>query len=239
MRILAGGPSLRAATGEDPELYEAWSESLDGQRLPPGFTVDVMAVPDWEGAAIRDYDPTSDLRARWSDAAMSRVGWLRQQFADYARNHGFDACWLVDDDIIASPHALAQLLRVEAPIVYGVFWTVDNQGVSRQQTWTHMPGSAPDAYIEAIRAGHILECYGGGACTLIRRDAFPVYRWHPQIPGLPGEYLWRGEDRHAVIRALAAGVRQVAHGGVALAHQYRPADRTPEAVELARRAVGW
>lgn len=235
MRILAGGPTL----GRFPNLAEAWRGCLRDQRVPSTVDIVFHDVIDVEGRHAADYDSKRDDRDRWQDSAMARVGWLRQQFVDHAAEHEYDAVWMVDDDLIPAPDTLAKLLMVDAPIVYGVFWTPGADGTLHQQTWTHHPGSAPMGYIEALRDGHIVDCFGGGACTLIRREAFPVYRWWPMIPGLPASYLWRGEDRQATIRACVHGLRQVAHGGVRIAHLYRDSERTDGHIAEALDAMGW
>jgi len=219
---------------------QACHDALLGQIGP--VEIDVLWVLDEEPAAGYDVRHPDHEGHSWSVQAMHRVGWLRQQLVERAELEGYDAVWLVDDDLVCAPDTLARLLRVDVPVVYGIFWTpsIDGSGVEMPQCWdVHHPYQASQEALDAWRRGWAVEVVGGGACTLLRREAWPTYRWWPPMPGLPHHELWQGEDRAACIRACAAipPLRQVALGGLDITHLYRAQQREPEAVEAAVSAM--
>ena len=215
--VVVGGPTL----GRD--YAEAWRACLASQEVE-GWRVVVMPMLDEGHEQAGDYDPQ---RHSWTASAMRRVGRLRSAYVEAALAAGADAVLLCDDDILMGPGVLACLLQHDAPIVYGVFWTVTNSGL-RPQVWERHPNTLSIDGARALADGLSVEVYGGGACTLLRGEALQLYRWEP-LPGLPREYLWQGEDRAACVRATVHGLRQVAVGAVgsSLVHLYYPEQREP------------
>lgn len=234
MRILAGGPSA------DPESPHARAslEQIGGQVLPRGVSVEPLHLQDPDARVGYSDQSEHHEGHHWEVRAMRRVGWLRQRYVELARQRGCDAVWLVDDDILCGPTTLMRLLMEPAPIVYGVMWTRDiiDGSTELPQCWdVAQPSVASEEALQAWRAGRTIDVVGGGACTLLHREAWDTYRWWPAVPGLPHDALWQGEDRAACLRATCAipPLRQLACGSVDLIHLYRPEDRAPEAVQAA------
>lgn len=234
MRILAGGPAVDTTS----DYFQASRDSVLGQKTK--HELEVKYIVDQKPG---DYRVTGDNH-HWSDDSVRRVGRMRQDFMDHAQAHGFDACWFVDTDLICGPRTLDLLLDVRAPIVFGVFWTqwAGQQG-PLPQVWDQHPYTfdkleheGRDVYptIEAVKRGMEIEVNGGGACTLIRKEAFGKARYHPPLNGMP----WWGEDRDFCTRAQVHNLRMVATGRVKIVHLYAEEQRTPEAIAQARQLVG-
>lgn len=234
MRILAGGPAVDI----EAPYFKASMASVKGQQTQ--HELDVQYIVDQDAG---DFAVTEDNHL-WSDDSVLRVGRMRQDFLDVAEAQGYDACWMVDTDLIVGPRTLELLLDVDAPIVFGVFWT----------TWSGQPGPLPQVWdkhsysfnhymqgeakvyptIQALLQGREVEVIGGGACTLIRREAFGKARYSPPLEGMP----WWGEDRDFCTRAQVHGLKMVATPRPKIVHLYTPEQRTPEAIEHAQQLVG-
>lgn len=237
MKILAGGPAAETESAH----FKASRDSIVGQRTKHEVSVQYLIDQD-----TGDFKVEADNH-HWSDESVLRVAKMRQDYLDRANAQDFDAAWFVDTDLILGPKTLELMLDVDAPIVFGVFWTRwQGKDKPMPQVWDHHPYSfhgvphpndpertiAPT--IEALRRGLEIEVIGGGACTLIRREAFDKAKYYPLLRGMP---FW-GEDRHFCTRAQAHDLTMVATGRVAIAHLYTPDQRTPEAITEAQRLVG-
>ena len=226
-RIVIGGPTLGR------HYADAWAACLASQEVE-GWEVIVHALRDGGHQAAGDYDADKHT---WTATAFRRVAALRCRFVDEALAMGADAVLLLDDDILMGPGVLARLLEVDAPIVYGVFWTVAD-GALRPQVWERHPNVLSVEAAAALWDGATVEVYGGGACTLLRGEALTAYRWH-ELPGLPRQYLWQGEDRAACVRATVHGLTQLAVGDVSagLVHLYHPWQREEGYVEASVKGL--
>lgn len=238
IRVLAGGPSR--CTGEAHEV--AWRACIERQAAP-GVEVVFRAVDAADDAA-GDYE-VGEVAHGWTASAIGRVARARQRFLDSARDEGFDAAWLVDDDVLCGPGVLAQLLgvadmetpvpggqRVAVGVYYTPGWLPDDPGRELPQVWDRHPYSIDPATVDLWRRPVVRRVAGGGACTLIPVAHGARIYWPP----LAGVEHW-GEDRWACLRWAAREVPIYGVGGLPIAHAYQRAQREPEAVAEAMRRL--
>lgn len=233
MRILAGGPAVDIKA----DYFKASQASIRGQQT--SHEIDVKYIVDQDPGDFR----VDDDNHHWSDDSVVRVGRMRQDFLDMARAENYDAAWFVDTDLILGPRTLEEMLDVQAPIVFGVFWTQwAGQAGPLPQVWDTHPYSFDNVQhegrtvyptIEAVKRRMEIEVNGGGACTLIHSAAFDT-KYHPPLQGVP----WWGEDRDFCMRAQVLGHQMVATGRPKIAHLYTPEHRSPEAIAQAQQLVG-
>lgn len=225
MRILIGGPAREVTS----PMYRSHVQTLQQQTVE----VDLLSIQDLSNAG--DYIVPNDDSHHWGVTAILRVASMRQAFLDHAAEYDYDAAVMVDTDLLLAPDTIERMLAVPMPtngpdpIVFGVFWTDgwDDDG-PMPQCWEMHPYASRPQFVQALRDRDTMQCFGGGACTLIRRSAFKAARYWPLIGGVPPKW---GEDRHFCIRATAAGIPLVAHGDVRIHHAYRGRDRTPDALD--------
>ena len=230
MRILAGGPTR--GTGSAHE--QAWERCIRSQDVPG---VDVTFYPILAGGD--GYEVTEEGHT-WGSPAIARVAQARQQMIEHARSNGYDAVWMVDDDVLCGPHVLAGLLGTIKgdAVAVGVYWTAgwDPSDPTRElpQVWQrHSYGITPEVVAE-LRAGQSCQVAGGGACTLIHGEAMSGAVYWPPLMGV--EHWW--EDRWACLRWAAREVPVVAVAGQRIHHAYTEAQRTPEAIQAAVEGLG-
>jgi hypothetical protein len=237
IRVLAGGPSR--CTGEAHEV--AWMECIQRQ-VAPGVEVVFRAIDAADDSA-NDYE-VGEVAHGWTASAIGRVARARQRFLDDAEREGFDAVWMVDDDVLCGPGVLAAMDEARvyqaAPVVFGVFytpgWLPDDPARELPQVWDRHPFSIDPATVDLWRQPRNETVSGGGACTLIclrhRRSTSEGLYW-PPIKGLEH---W-GEDRWACIRWAERGAMMLALGGLPIVHAYQRAQREPEAIAEAMRRL--
>lgn len=232
IRVLAGGPS-RCTDGAH-EL--AWRSCIERQ-VAPGVEVVFRAVGAADDAA-QDYE-VGEVAHGWSSSAICRVARARQRFLDNASAEGFDAAWLVDDDVLVGPDVLMQLLAsiwlsggVSVGVYYTPGWLPDDPARELPQVWDRHPYSIDPATVELWRRPGARRVAGGGACTLIPVQHGASTYWPP----LAGVEHW-GEDRWACLRWAARDVRVVGVGGLPIVHAYQRAQREPEAIAEAMRRL--
>jgi hypothetical protein len=127
----------------------------------------------------------------------------------------YDALWIVENDVIPPPDALAKLLAVPADIVYGVY--LFRRGtpvinVMHPHTRNSITDN-PTAWAIGLRAGAVVDCGGlGFGCTLIRR---------PVLERLDFRTLDAGGDADSCLAVDAPlhGFSQAAHLGVVCGHK--------------------
>lgn len=230
IRILAGGPSR--CTGEAHEV--AWMTCIQRQ-VPPGVEVEFRDVFAGDDAAD-DYE-VGPVEHAWTATAIHRVAQARQRFVDDARTEGFDAVWMVDDDVLCGPGVLgvmaAVMIEHQAPVVVGVYytpgWLPQDPARELPQVWDRHPYSIDAATVEDWRGPIVRQINGGGACTLIdlrHRRSVPGALYWPPIRGLEH---W-GEDRWACIRWAEAGALVLGVGGLPIAHAYQPSERAEDRI---------
>ena len=255
MRVLIGSP-----VRQEPAILALFLEALAGLRLdgiePTWLFVDDNDDPvssrlleGWrppagEAHVHRPRTPSAtpyvrDEEAhRWCPELWWRVGDLKDHILDQALRHGFDACLLVDSDLVLRADTLLWLLRAQKDIVAEVFWTVWQPGdPSLPNVWAQgvyelfprQPGEelSEDEMVERASAwlGRLLQpgiypVGGLGACTLISRRAIEAGVSYRPIPNLT---YW-GEDRHFCVRAQALGFDLWADTHCPPEHLYRPSD---------------
>lgn len=234
IRVLAGGPSR--CTGEAHEV--AWMTCIQRQ-VAPGVEVEFRDVFAGDDAAD-DYE-VGAVEHAWTATAIHRVAQARQRMIDDAEREGFDAVWMVDDDVLCGPGTLDRLVSVMqercAPVVFGVYytpgWLPDDPKRELPQVWDRHPYSISADTAEIYREPIVREVSGGGACTLIDlRHRNAVAR--PYWPPMRGLDHW-GEDRWACIRWAEQGAKMLAVGGLPIVHAYQRAQREPSAIDAAMR----
>ena len=240
MRVLAGGPARETESA----MFRLHVEGLLAQA-GDGLEIVVrhIVVPDEREYMLGD--------KYWHHDKFLSVAAARQQMlVDAVREIETDEVLLmVDTDVILGPGVLARLLKADADVVYGVFWTEANWlGAGTQycpQVWDTHPYAFTDPALERdlMRTRHTgdireFEVAGGGACTLIRGRGFESH-YSPLLPGLRRiPSMMAGEDRTYCIGLEARGIRQLAVTGLPIHHCYTPELRTPRALDQTRTLVG-
>ena len=172
---------------------------------------------------------------KWSVPTFYHLAKQKQKLFVRALNKGYDYLWLVDSDLICDPTTLRSLLSLQAPVANAVFWThwhnVRHDVLPLPQVWLRHPyelsgrGISKQEFVKKLQEREAMQVAGGGACTLIRRDALERGVSYLPIPGLPQGGMWQGEDRHFAIRAERLRVPQYADGWPDIFHAYHPHQR--------------
>lgn len=232
MRILAGGP----AADIEAEYFKASKASIAAQQTGHEITINYIVDP-----APDDY--VEGEAHTWTEASWLRVGRMRQDFLDMGEAQGYDAVWFVDTDLILGPRTLEYMIDTAAPIAVGVFWTKwPGLDVILPNVWDQHPYNfATDGEtvptLDALTKGSKEALVnGGGACTLIHKEAFGKALYYPPLQGMPDGF-W-GEDRHFSVRANAHGLDMIATARSRIAHLYSEEQRTPEAIAEAQHITG-
>lgn len=229
-KVLAGGPT-RETEGDLFRLHREGLEAQRAGRYQVHITHEKVKPPDGDGP-------------RWTVDKIDKVAVARQNFMDEARPFWrYDALFMVDSDVIIGPGVLKRMWQVDAPVVYGVFWTQwPGYSAELPQVWdTHPYGFYTDLLKDMlIHRDEIAEypVFGGGACTLIRGSGFDSH-YHPLMDGLrAADGMWSGEDRTFCLGLEARLHSQVAITGLPIRHLYTESQQTPAALEEARTFTG-
>jgi hypothetical protein len=130
---------------------------------------------------------------------------------------GYDALLTVEHDMVLPPDAVEKLVDAGAPVAYGVYMLRHGSNVTN--AWEHTGGRNlgmslslyPERLAAAKRCG-VVEVSGVGfGCTLIRRDVLEQIAFRPDGKA-------KAPDIPFATDCLRAGIRQVAHFGVACGH---------------------
>lgn len=155
----------------------------------------------------------------------------------------YAALFMVDSDVILGPGVLARMWAVDAPVVFGTYWTYADWGGAMDhypQCWdVHPYRFTPDCWA-ALKAEGVNEVpvLGGGACTLIRGRGFESRYW-PLLQSLRhAGGIWPGEDRTYCLGLEARGIPMVAVTGLPIHHCYTIADSTRPALARIREKIG-
>jgi len=128
---------------------------------------------------------------------------------------GYDALWVVEDDVLPPPTALEQLLAVGADIAYGVYCFrrgIPVINIMHPRTRDPMAGQGA-AWARLVEQGAIVDCNGLGlGCTLIQRHVLERFPFRTETGG--GDV-----DTCLANDAAAAGLTQKAHLGVLCGHR--------------------
>lgn len=233
-RILCGGPTRE----ESSLVFQAHRAGLEAQAAD-GFEMAVrhMIVDDPGGP-------------RWHMDKIGRVAESRQYFMDEAvgeralsTSRYFDALLMVDSDVILGPGVLSRMWAVDAPVVFGVYWTYADWG-GRMDYWPQVWDAHPYRFTPecwaALKAEGVNEVpvLGGGACTLIRGRGFESRYW-PLLKSLQhAGGIWPGEDRSYCLGLECRGIPMVAVTNLPIHHCYDIKDQTRPALERIRAKVG-
>ncbi|MGP3783552.1 hypothetical protein [Paenibacillus sp. 1A_MP2] len=72
----------------------------------------------------------------WRDEQIWRVAGLKNRILAYARDHQYDAVFLIDSDLVLHPRTLEQLVSSGKEIVSNIFWTRWQPGTREMpQVW--------------------------------------------------------------------------------------------------------
>lgn len=191
--------------------------------------------------AAPDFADTGETH-HWSHSAMQRVGIHKDGLIKVALDHGYDAIWFVDADLLLDPYTFRSLYACNAPITCGVYWTRWHQGTPEQvihaapQVWLTHPyglegrGYEAHEFRQKLLDRGLTQVWGQGACTLIRREALEKGVNFAPLPDLPTEGMWQGEDRHFCVKAERLHLPMYADSWPDIFHVYHPSDiaRIPE-----------
>lgn len=222
-RVLAGGPTREAGSA-------VFGAHLEGLMAQTGHELEVR------------HEITTDPGGpRWHGDKIDRVARVRQEFLRAAAF--YDGLFMVDSDVVLGPGVLERLWAVDAPVVYGVFWTHADWGGSLAdwpQVWdVHPYGWSQETADKLLAPGtNEVPVLGGGACTLIRGRGLESHYWPilDSLRPLPG--MWGGEDRTYCLGLECRGIPQIAVTGLPIRHLYHLKDQTRPAVNEAKKAVG-
>lgn len=168
--------------------------------------------------AVGDFADGAGLPThQWSGNAMRRVGQNKNLILRRARELNADGLVLADADLILDRTTLASLLSVDRQIACAVYWTHWNRTTAETatrfagpQVWLNHPyeqeGRGYDAagFRAKLLSRGLVQVWGQGACTLLRRDVLESGVDFSPVPGVPEQGLMAGEDRHFCIRAERA-----------------------------------
>lgn len=208
-------------------------------QILKGFAESVEhLVTLWHAAPGSGYQRTEHTHY-WEVGIVWRLAALKDRMLRYALEEGYDALWILDSDLVVAPNHLKHLIAQEAPIVVSVFWTnwlpgdppLPNVWLGHPyQFYRPVRGQAlPEAeaqrrslhFIESlVRAPGLYRVYGGGACTLIRREALERGVSFAEVKGVP----YKGEDAHFCLRAESLGIPIFAESRLPPLHLYRMSD---------------
>ncbi|WP_256984724.1 MULTISPECIES: glycosyltransferase [Paenibacillus] len=195
---------------------------------------DVNEADDNQGKGIYNKDEGGHY---WRDEQIWRVAGLKNRILAYARDHQYDAVFLIDSDLVLHPRTLEQLVSSGKEIVSNIFWTRWQPGTREMpQVWlqdeyalfrkrgkpvtgaeAEDESTQTDTFLRQLRTPGCYEVGGLGACTLIRRNVLEAGVSYDQIPNVS---FW-GEDRHFCIRAQALGFRLYVDTHFPAYHIYR------------------
>jgi len=190
----------------------------------------VLAFTPTYGDALRPETAASMVGQRWAGELVWVAGRcnphpppdLRNVFEQYRQGRevalagGYDALWTVEHDMVLPSDALEKLCETGAPVAYGIYML--RHGSNVLNAWEFTGGRNlgmslslyPDQLDQAKRR-RVVEVSGVGfGCTLIRREVLERIAFRPdgeQAPDIP-----------FATDCLRAGIRQVAHFGVACGH---------------------
>ena len=208
MKILITAP-LR----QEPDIFEAYQEGLDGIILPDGVTADRFfvvndcpeVIPFIRGAEYETVASGDEYRKThndhlWTLELMEKMSRLRNLTIRRMLDGGFDAWLSIDTDIVVQPETLTRMLEADKDIVSEIFWTEGPTGRYWCNAWmadqcTGMP--------EEWRRPGLYQVGMTGALTLVRRRVFEAGVDYTPVPNI--RTALRGEDRHFCVRAACAG----------------------------------
>ena len=250
MKILAG-----AVVRQHPEILAAHIKAMKWQEVSDDIQVDLVYVNDldpddptyFESAGVLMDDPDihallTDLKERpagaeyvvgedthhWNIATFQHLAQYKQRLLDYAKDHQYDAVWLVDTDLLPDPWTLQSLIDNNVPIVSACFWTQWNpSSPSLPQVWQRHPyhldsvKMSEHEFFQRLNSRELFNVGGLGACTLIKTEVLDRVKYCPFIECLPTEGMWQGEDRHFCVYAQRNHIPLMVDAWPDVYHVYR------------------
>ncbi|MFS0722834.1 glycosyltransferase family 2 protein [Paenibacillus sp. 1P07SE] len=186
-----------------------------------------------EGEYVRD-----EKTHYWNEQLVWKVAEFKDAILNYGREMRYDFVFLIDSDLLLSPHTLLQLVAADKPIVAEIFWTRwQPDAIPQPQVWMwdeygqweqsrgeslteQEKGVRFHQFLDKLRVPGLYEVGGLGACTLIRSDALQKGVSYKPIANLT---FW-GEDRHFCIRAAAMDLPLYVDTFYPAFHIYRDTD---------------
>lgn len=245
MRIL-----VSSVVNQDPEILQQHLRWLLSQKTEAEmeffYIVDPTAAPeitpmlDTAGVAWEFGDPKDDTMVygvsehthHWEKPTFYWLAQQKQKLFDKCVADNYDGIFIVDSDLLCGPETLQSLLDTGKDVVSAVFWTKwTPQMPPLPQVWMEHPyemqGRGLEAHEHLDNAAHrrLWKVAGLGACTLLRKDAFPKAKYFPLVKGLPQEGMWQGEDRHFSVNCDRGHVGLWADAWPDVVHVYRPSDK--------------
>lgn len=228
----------------------------DARKVVVDFLADHPGMLQPSGhPPVVDFSDQHPITHQWSDSAMQRVGANKDWILQTALANRADGVWLVDADLILDPMTLADLWSIPELISTAVYWTRWSKVLAEQnpvhagpQVWMSHPYNLSGNGLEEwelrrkLIDRQVVQVYGQGACTLIRRDALLKGVSFAPVPGNTGAGLMQGEDRHFCIRAEQLHIKMAASGWPDIWHCYhRPEDEAliPEMLATLGRHARW
>jgi len=233
------------------------SYAQDVARLLSEFSSRSGSVLVYDAASSEGWQEyaNTDRTRQWTPKAWHRVGALKDQIFQHALDQQYDGVWLVDADVMCSPHTLQSLMDAEAPIVSGVYWTFWTRHRETDahfqhcgpQVWLRHPysldgrGWTEPRFREALVNRRRVRVWGLGACTLVSRAALEKGVRFAKVGDLPPGPMADGEDRHFCWRADALHLEMVADAWPNIYHAYHEAeyDQIPAMLDRLGRHTGW
>ena len=202
-----------------------------------------------------EYREHTGISRGWSPKAWHRVGALKDQIIQHALAGNYDGLWLVDADVLCSPHTLQSLMDASASIVSGVYWTFwtrrrETDSLHQHagpQVWLRHPysldgrGWTEGAFRQALIDRGRVRVWGLGACTLVSRAALAKGVRFAPFGALPPGPMADGEDRHFCARANHLHLEMIADAWPNIYHAYHPHEYPdiPDYLEHLGAHTGW
>lgn len=212
----------------DYKLYAVptFLESLEALEKPQGTRI-LFVAQTREPERYRVFEEHGEVVYWWLDGLPSSHGDLGAQGVDRvfpivicrnqailrARETGVDFLFYVDSDVVTPEDALMKLLRLDAPVASGVFFSRDARCPGIPYVFDHnqipedWQGIAQH-FVRDIPWGHVIEAESVGAgCLLIRRDLFSRLLFRPNR--IPEDPRWGAEDVYYCFDAQRLGFGKV------------------------------
>ena len=204
---------ITAPLHQEPDIFDEYQESLDGLKVPDGYTADRFfvvnncpeVIPHIRNAEyiVMDHENSYEKTHNdhiWTLDLMLKMGELRNATIRRMREGGYDYWFSVDTDILMEPETLELLLNADKDIVSEIFWTKAPSGRFWCNAWMVDQASGMK---ETWRQPGLYPCGMTGALTLVKRKVFEAGVDYTRIPNIYGAL--KGEDRHFCVRAACAG----------------------------------
>lgn len=219
---------ITAPLRQDPDVFDAYQDGLDGLIIPEGVTVDRFfvvnncpeVIPHIRDAEyiVKDtdlyYEKTRNDHL-WTLDLMTSMSYLRNLTIKKAMAGGYDYWFSVDTDIVLAPKTLQILLQADKDIISEIFWTQAPNGRFWCNAWMFDQAAGMD---DGWHKPGVYEVGMTGACTLVNRRVFDAGVDYTPIPNI--RTALKGEDRHFCVRAACAGFRMYVDSHYPARHLY-------------------